>query len=300
METGMDSSVAMLAGAGAGLVSFVHGFRAWRRLRLIEDTPTAKVRSMALGRVEIEGRAEARAELEAPLTGSACVFFRYEIEEERRSGRHRRWTTVARGDSNAQGFYLADETGRVLVDPTGAELALDCDWSETNPEIGPALARTLARHGLASEGWLFSRRRRFREWRIAAGDPLYVLGVAQARPGLAEERRAKITQRLAALKGDPAALAALDADGDGRVDGDEWEVARRGAVEAVDRERVEDRVVVAAARNGESPFLVSDRHEALLLSRHRLEAFAGVFGGAALALTCGALLLDRFGRLGRF
>jgi hypothetical protein len=68
----------------------------------------------------------------------------------------------------------------------------------------------------------------------------------------------------------------------------------------VDRERVEDRVVVAAAPGRESPFLVSDRHEARLLSRHRLEAFAGVFGGAALALVCGALLLDRFGRFGRF
>jgi len=296
----MDASVAMLAGASAGLFSFLHGFRAWRRLRLIEDTPTAKVRSMALGRVELEGRAEARSELEAPLTGLPCVFFRYEIEEERRSGRHRRWTTIARGDSNAQGFYLADETGRVLVDPTGAELALDCDWSATNPSVGPALAHTLARHDLASEGWLFSKRRRFREWRIAAGDPLYVLGVAQARPGLAEERREKITERLATLKSDPEALAALDADGDGRVDGDEWEVARRRAVEAVDRERAPDRVVVAAAPDRESPFLVSDRPEARVLSRHRLEAFAGVFGGAVLALACGALLLDRFGRLGRF
>ncbi len=296
----MDASVAMLAGAGAGLVSFFHGFRAWRRLRLIEDTPTTKVRSMALGRVELEGRAEARAELAAPLTGLACVFFRYEIEEEQRSGRHRRWKTIARGDSNAQGFYLADGTGRVLVDPTGAELALDCDWSQTNPRVGPALAGTLARHGLASEGWLFARRRRFREWRIAAGDPVYVLGVAQTRPGLAEERRAKITERLAALKGDPAARAALDADGDGHVDGDEWEVARRRAVEAADRERVADRVVVTVAPNRESPVLVSDRHEARLLSRHRLEAFAGVFGGAALALVCAALLLDRFGPFGRF
>jgi hypothetical protein len=300
MQSAMDSSAAMLAGAGAGLVCFCHGFRVWRRLRLIEDTPTAKVRSMALGRVELAGRAEARAELEAPLTGLPCAWFRYEIEEERGSGRRRRWATVARGDSNEHGFYLADETGRVLVDPRGAQLVLDCDWSETNPGVRPPLARTLARHGLASEGWLFSRRRRFREWRIVAGDPLYVLGVAQARPGLAGERRAKITGRLAALKADPTALEALDTDGDGRVDGDEWEVARRRAVEAVDRERVEDRVVVAAAPDRESPFLLSDRHEGRLLSRHRLEAFAGVFGGAALALACGALLLDRFGRLGRF
>ncbi len=300
MSSSVDASVAMLAGTGAGLVSFFHGFRAWRRLRLIEDTPTAKVRSMALGRVELQGRAEAREELEAPLTGLACVFFRYEIEEERRRGRQRRWSTVARGDSASQGFYLADGTGRVLVDPSGAELRVDCDWSAIDPPLGSRILQVLARHGIPSGGRLFPKRLRFREWRLAAGDPLYVLGVAQARPGLAEERRARITERLAALKSDPAALAALDADADGRVDGDEWEVARRRAVEAVDRERVADRVVVAAAPDHESPFLVSDRAEARLLSRHRLEAFAGVFGGAALALVCGALLLDHFGRLGRF
>jgi hypothetical protein len=255
---------------------------------------------MALGRVELQGRAEARAELEAPLTGLPCVFFRYEIEEERRSGRQRRWATVGRGDSNAQGFYLADETGRVLVDPSGAELALECDWSAIDPQLGSRILRVLAHHGVPSGGRLFPKRLRFREWRIAAGDPIYVLGVAQPRPGLAEERRARITERLSVLKRDPEALAALDADGDGRVDGDEWEVARRRAVEAVDRERAPDRIVVAAAPDRESPFFVSDRPEARVLSRQRLEAFAGVFGGAALALACAALLLDRFGRLGRF
>jgi hypothetical protein len=290
----------MLAGVGAGVVSFLHGFRAWRRLRLIEDTPTAKVRSMALGRVELQGRAEAREDLEAPLTGFPCVFFRYEIEEERGSGRQRRWRTVARGDSSAQGFYLADATGRVLVDPTGAELQLECDWRATNPTLSPRLEGVLASHGIDAGGWLLRRRLRFREWLIAPGERIYVLGIAQERPALAAERRAKVLERLAALKRDPAAMAALDANGDGRVDGDEWEVARRGVVDAVEGERVEDRIVVGAAPNRESPFLVSDRTESRLLSRQRLEAFAGVFGGAALALACGALLLDRFGRLGRF
>ena len=300
MTQDVDASVAIAAGAGAGLVSFFHGFRAWRRLRLIEDTPTAKVRSMALGRVELQGRAQARTEREAPLTGLPCVFFRYEIEEERRSGRHRSWATIARGDSNAQGFYLADETGRVLVDPSGAELRVECDWSAIDPPLGSRLLGVLARHGIPSGGRLFPKRLRFREWRIAAGDPLYVLGVAQARPGLAHERRAKITERLAALKSDPSAMAELDADGDGRVDGDEWEVARHRVVQAVEGDGAPDRVVVAAAANRESPFFVSDRPEARVLSRQRLEACAGVFGGAALALACGALLLDRFGRLGRF
>ncbi|MCI0546188.1 MAG: hypothetical protein L0027_02775, partial [Candidatus Rokubacteria bacterium] len=248
----MDPSIAMLVGVGAGLVCFLHGFRAWRRLRLIEDTPTAKVRSMALGRVELEGRAEAKTELEAPLTGLPCVFFRYEIEEERRSRRYRRWSTVGRGDSRAQGFYLADETGRVLVEATGAELHLACDWRATDPPLGSRLLAVLTRHGIPTGRRLFRRRLRFREWRIAAGEPLYVLGVAQERPALAGERRGRLAQTLATLKNDPAAMAALDANRDGHVDAHEWEVARRGVVDAIAREHVEDRIVVAAAPNRES------------------------------------------------
>jgi hypothetical protein len=296
----LEASAWLAGGIVGGLVLFGAGFRAWRRLRLIEDTPTSRVRSMALGRVELAGRALGKADLEAPFTGAPCVYYRYRIEQEVRSNKRRSWRTVARGDSSAWGFYLEDDTGRVLVDPAGAEVDLSHDWKETNPELAPRLLAALARDGVDPEGWLFRKKLRFTEWHIAPGDPLYVLGVAQERPGLAGERRRRIAEKLAALKRDPEAMAHLDVDGDGRVDADEWEVARRLVVQEITTEALDDRVVVAAAPQGESPFYVTDRGEDRVRSRHRWRAIGGIYGGGALALGCGAGLLHQFGLLGRF
>ena len=132
------------------------------------------------------------------------------------------------------------------------------------------------------------------------GVELFVLGVAQERPGLAAERRRRIAEKLAAWKRDPEAMAHLDTDGDGRVDAEEWEVARRLVVQEVSLAVVDDRVVIGAAPHGESPFYVTDRGEERVRSRHRWRAVGGIYGGGALVLGCAAGLLHQFGLLGRF
>lgn len=296
----LETTAGLAGGALGGLVLFGRGFRAWRRLRLIEDTPTSRVRSLALGPVELCGRALGKADLEAPFTGTPCVYYRYRIEQEVRRGRHRSWRTLARGDSAAWGFLLEDETGSVLVDPAGAEMDLAHDWRETDPALAPRLLAALAREDIDPHGWLFRKRLRFTEWHVAPGDPLYVLGVAQERPGIAGERRRRIAEKLAALKRDPEAMAHLDANGDGGVDAEEWEVARRLVVQEMTLAAVEDRVVIAAAANGEAPFYITDRGEPQVRSRQRWRSLAGIYGGAALALGCGAGLLHIFGPFGRF
>lgn len=293
-------TIALVAGAAGGVFGFFRGFRTWRRLRLIEDTPTSTVRALALGRVELRGRAAGKGELRAPLTGAPCAYYRFLVEREVRSRRGRRWRTVAAGSSEAWPFYLEDATGRVLVDPRGAELSLGCDFSEIDPERVGSLAAFTAEHGIGGAGLFgLGGRVRFREWRVAPGDELYVLGVAQERAGLVHERRVRIAEKLAALKSDAAALASLDADGDGRVGADEWEVARRLAVEEVERVGVEDRVVIARAADAATPFLIADHDERQVLRTHRLHAAAGIVGGALLAVLCWAGLVHRFGVLGR-
>ena len=298
MEFETELPLWLVFGTGFGVFLFFWGFRAWRLLRLIEDTPSSKVRSMPLGRVEVQGRAQGKAELEAALTGTPCVYYRYQIEQEVRSNKRRSWRTVAKGDSATWGLYLEDETGRVLVDPTGAEVDISRDWQETSPELTPRLQGVLARHGVDPNGLLFRKKLRFSEWRLVPGDVVFVLGVAQERAGLALERRRRITDKLAALKSDPEAMAHLDTDGDGRVDAEEWEVARQLAASEVRLEGDEDRVAIARAPNGECPFYISDRAESHVLSAQRWRARGGVFGGAGLALACAAGLLHHFGILG--
>lgn len=287
-------------GAVGGASLFVRGFGLWRRRRTIEDTPTAKVRSMALGRVELQGVARPRDRLRAPLSGVGCVWFRYRIERESGSGKNRRWTILDAGDSSEHPFYLEDGTGRVRVEPMGAAIEIPAQLSETDPPLEGALASFVAGRSLRVTGLLGgSARLRITEARLHEGDPVYVHGVAQARPGLRDERRREIRDRLAELKRDEKALVALDADGDGAVSVDEWDAARLRVVSEVEGQPIEDGVVVAADPLDHAPFLLASHREGVLLSALGLRATASIFGGAALALVCLHFWLERAGALGR-
>ncbi len=285
-----------------GTALFSHGFLLWRRKRTIEDTPTARVRSMPLGRVELEGVARARGDLRAPVSGLLCAWFRYAIERERQSsGGKRSWVTVASGDSASQPFYVEDETGRVLIDPQGATVETPNDVYETNPQITATLAALLTDRGIdCTDGWLGNPSRlRVTEARIHDGDALYAYGVAQPRAGLLQERRLELAARLAQVKADPAARTAADLDGDGELSLEEWESVRQRVVEDVDRMPARDPIVVARDPLGTAPFLLSTRQEEALVRSLGWRAFGSVFGGAALALVTLALLLGRLGILGR-
>ena len=302
LPAGLDvDSLALTAGIGAGCLLFAGGFALWRRERTIEDTPASRVRSMALGRVALQGKAVPWvSDLLAPLSGVPCCWYRYKVEEERRSGRSRAWHTISSGDSAAWAFYLEDETGRVLVQPEGAELEISADLSVTRPDLDGPLGARLAVLGVDTTT-LFGLQRPLRvtEWRLVQGDPVYVLGVAQERPSLSAERRATLAERISAVKHDPTAMARLDTDGDGRVSVEEWEVARRAIVSEVTTAPADDRIVVARAPNGESPFVLADRPEPALARSLRWRALGAVLGGSALALGCLGLLLARHGLLRR-
>src|SRR5881409_2538250 len=108
--------------AGGGLIVF--GFIVLRRKRLLENVPTSRIRSVAMGFAELAGRAKNRTPLAAPFSDIPCVYYRFLVEEERQGRRGREWTTIDQGQSSDP-FYLQDETGALLVDPSGAEAVLE-------------------------------------------------------------------------------------------------------------------------------------------------------------------------------
>jgi len=287
-------------GAASGASLFARGFVLWRRGRTIEDTPTAKVRSMPLGRVELAGVARSYdAPLRAPLSGTPCVWFQYRVERESGTGRKRHWRTVDAGASEAP-FALEDDTGRIRIEPRGAAMEIAPQLRETDPELAGALAAFADARGLRVAG-IFGAPARLRitEARLHEGDPLYVHGVAQARPGLREERRDAIRERLAALKQDEKALVALDADEDGAISAEEWDVARLRVVSEVEATPVRDGVVVGADPLAHAPFLVASHAERQLVASLRRRAVASVLGGALPALACLWAGMERFAALGR-
>jgi hypothetical protein len=104
-------------------------FRKWRQYRLIADTPTSTVRSIAMGLVEICGVVMSKATLLSPFSDTVCVYFRYLVEEYRRKVSRNskgktsvsyRWETIRAGDKY-EPFFTRDDTGQVWVDPYNAE-----------------------------------------------------------------------------------------------------------------------------------------------------------------------------------
>jgi hypothetical protein len=117
------SGVFMLMG---GFV-FILGFVKMRKWRIIKDTPRSKIRSMAMGIVEIHGGVEADTVIKSPFSKTDCVYYKWVIKEYRKSSSSSkggsgsyRWEEMSSGEKGIP-FFAKDETGRVWVDPKGGE-----------------------------------------------------------------------------------------------------------------------------------------------------------------------------------
>ncbi len=87
---------------------------------LVTETPTTTARQLsAPGRVELKGTVEVADEgagtFSSPIGRRECVLAAWSVEEYSERGKHSRWQTVASGVRSVP-FFVADETGRVLVD----------------------------------------------------------------------------------------------------------------------------------------------------------------------------------------
>ena len=95
-----------------GIVLLIWGLISFRVKRLIENIPTSKMRSIAMGLVEIYGEVVPSKDniLKSPFTNKDCVYYKYSIQELRSSGKNTYWATVDQGEEHRV-FYLKDETG---------------------------------------------------------------------------------------------------------------------------------------------------------------------------------------------
>ncbi len=146
----------------------------WSLSELPEDTH---------GRVIGQARALGE-ELKGPLTGRRCVYYIALVEEQRSTGRSSYWRTIA-SETRGVPFMLEDGTGRAIVDPNGAQVALDFDGnskSGTFNQADPVQEQFLAKHGQKSEGWVFNKTLRYREAMIEVGETIAVLGSGTREP----------------------------------------------------------------------------------------------------------------------
>ena len=298
MDTGdfIEILAWLTAGAIAGAIC---AFTMFRRARLIEDTPTSRIRSAAQGHVELEGIARLLPgePIIAPLSKAECVWWEYAIKEKRGSGKHSKWVTIDSGTSQEM-FELVDDTDRCIIDPEKAKVIPDVKlkWygSTAWPQRVPG---TNAKFGF---GFTFGfGRYSYSEKRITAGKALYALGWFRTDGGAAQtfDSKAEIRDLLSEWKTDAAKMREFDSDGDGQVDMAEWARAREAAA-AVIRDKQTERVIspnlhVLCRPPRRLKFLLSTIPQEQLIKRSRRFAI----GGLLLFLGCGsvafALVMER-------
>ena len=179
-------SVWPILGACAGVYLFYHGFQLLMRKRLIENTPSSKIRSAAMGLVELSGLATGPYTMNAPITGLPCYYYRTMVWQWKRKGKSSSWVKAA-DESLHLPFFLDDGTARVLVDPQGAELDIHRDFHDefstslfsSNLEIPGNISNFLMAHGVAGDEKI-----KVEEYCIKPKNALFILGTLAENPGI--------------------------------------------------------------------------------------------------------------------
>ncbi|WP_121822390.1 hypothetical protein [Halostella salina] len=184
--------------AGLALVGVVllldagrHGLRAYR-VHANEPIPVGSAADEH-GTVEVEGTAERHERsLVAPFSGEECLVCEYEVLELQSSGQSSSWNSIKQGGGSVP-FAVSDGTGRLLVEPAGATLALDehvtrVDGGDRPPE---RIARWIEETpDVDSEEKTWDLRvielkagndRKYVERRVDPGDAVHVYGTGEYR-----------------------------------------------------------------------------------------------------------------------
>ena len=181
-----DPTIWAVLGAGAGIYLFYLGFRTLQRKRLILNTPTSKIRSASIGLVEVNGLAVGPYTMIAPITAVPCYYYRTVAWQRRQRGKHQEWEKVA-DESLHLPFYLDDNSGRLLVDPQGAEMDIHRDFHDEFSDsffssslgVPVNVSSFLARHGVSDD-----KKTKVEEYCIKPKNALFILGTLAQNPGL--------------------------------------------------------------------------------------------------------------------
>ena len=210
------------------IAGFFGAFYFFSRKRVMEDTPTSKIRSAAQGYIELIGHGELMKgdTITAPLSKRTCTWYSYKVEERRRSGKNSKWVTVNSGRSDDL-FLLIDDTGQCVIDPEGASVTP----SEKNTWHG---STQWPDRGYKSGGFLSSGRYRYTEERMHPQDPLFAIGLYNTVGGAGGEFNidADVRDILKEWKQDAdALLKKYDKNKDGQIDMEEWQAVRQDALD---------------------------------------------------------------------
>jgi hypothetical protein len=252
------------------LWAFRRMYLRYHHARIIENVPTAKIRSAAQGYVELIGttRMMDGPVIVSHLTSTVCVWFRYKIEEKvhRRIGNKSstHWQVVKEYTSDEL-FMLEDDTGRCVIDPEDADVITEKNTWHKHEVIPP---------------------RRYTEELILENFPLYAIGVFKTVANVEHQKfREDVSHLLREWKNnDPNQLIdRYDSDYDGKVSPQEWEQARIDAQRQIKqknghREKMEELSVLKSSSQKDQAFILSTEPEENLIKRYKQKALLSLIG----------------------
>lgn len=247
------------------LLALVFAFRHLQRARLIEDTPTSRIRSAHQGYVELEGNAELMEGIPivSPLSNTECCWWRYQIHKKNHKGD---WV-LDEEETSTELFLLRDATGTCIIDPEGAEVSPKQKEVWYGSRV-PGTSNQIGGNFLAS--------RRYTEEYIYSGNHLYAIGLFKSLDDMDHQRaRSEIARELLKeWKQQPEKMQLFDRNGDGDIDPHEWEAARRTANTQAEREYREEQEnliphMLIKPDSRRHPYLISPRPQFDLVKRYR-------------------------------
>ena len=272
------SILALLFGASGlltGLYFFVRGFQLLQRKRWIEDTPVTKIDAAAMGQVKVLGKATGPYTLLSPLAGVDCYYYRA-VAWNGRDAQNDQELQRRATETLFAPFFVEDETGRLMIDPRGAQLELPAEYDEQilGESMGEGSRRFLRRHALSTRG-----ETTVSEYAIKPGDPLLVIGTLAENHGLgsmadAEGRKSRDTY-LSREAADLQRREQLEAMG---VPPTELPDPITSAVPD------EHPRVVLCAGDGHVPFVLSRQTPQRMIDNLARRSTIGIWGGPVLAL----------------
>lgn len=231
----------------------------WRLYHYIADTPTSRIATASQGLVELQGAGELLpGKLSQGISmGPPALWQSYTITE---------GDKVVDTGRSSEPFVVRDKSGTCVIYPDKATVI--------------SSSKAYPRQGRRSANISF----------LCPGDAIYVLGELRSVGGDNDhyDLDAETSRLLKMWKRDQKNLvASFDRDGDGRIDGDEWQAvrvkARRVAQENIRRSRSERQVVHEIRKPASGlPLIISDKDPAYLERRYHWLGIANL----TLAFCC--------------
>ena len=170
-----------------GLIMFYNSLKNLKIKRLIENVPTSKARSVAMGLAELKGKIESRNNtLTDQFDGKDCVYWHIHIQQYMKRGKRRTWVTRHKAKKQVP-FYLTDQTGSVLVNMQGANsknVKRDNEYESAmffSDDIPSKVEDYCNKENVKLRGWLGGKKRmRFRVTYLEPNDDIYIIGSARS------------------------------------------------------------------------------------------------------------------------